>query len=149
MKKQKRNRNVNTSDEIRLDSFLKIIGILLIILIVFTLITMFIKREKKETPQESTIQYTKIIVGSILNRPEENYYVLVEAKDDANLSTYESLINTYNEKDDHLKVYFVDLNDAFNNTYYSEDSNLDITDISDIRFSKTTLLHIINGISFF
>ena len=95
--------------------------------------------------QEPTIQYSKIIVGSILNRDEKDYYVLVEAKDDSNISDYESSINIYNNKEKHLRFYTVDLSDPFNESYVSDEAKLDVKKISDIKFSETTLLHIQDG----
>ena len=147
MRKSAKERKISkVDDELKVGSFIKIILGILIVLVIFSLITMFITRDK--TPNEgedNTIQYTKIIVGSILNRSEEKYYVLVEKKDDLNLSTYESSINIYNSASGHLRFYTVDLDDTFNANYVSTESHLDIDNITDIRFSETTLLYIVNG----
>ena len=105
---------------------------------------MFATRDKK--PKENTdIQYTNIIVGSILNRSEEDYYVLVEKEDDNNITTYQTLIDKYNNKEEHSRFYIVLLSDPFNANYVSDKANLLVDKITDIRFSETTLLHISNG----
>lgn len=147
-KNAKERKNISSNNDFELFDFIKIILILLVILVAFSLITMFVTRDKKTNSgdnTEETIQYTKIIVGSILNRGEQDYYVLVENSDDENLISYESLISKYNNKSEHLRFYTVDLSDPFNNKYISEESKLDVDKITDIRFSETTLLHIQNG----
>ncbi|MBR1376392.1 MAG: hypothetical protein IJ565_01060 [Bacilli bacterium] len=144
-KSAKERKNVRVDEEIKVDSFFKILGGLLAVLLVFTLITMFITRDKKEKDPAVEIQYDKIIVGSILNRSEEDYYVLVEAPNDDNSTSYESYITTYNNKDNHKRFYIVDLSDDFNSNYISTESNLSVDKITDIRFSETTLIHVVNG----
>ncbi|MBO5530609.1 MAG: hypothetical protein J5970_04350 [Bacilli bacterium] len=144
MRKNARERKVITNDEMSVGGFVKIIAWLLIILIGFTLITMYVTRDKKEKPNND-IQYTNIIVGSILNRSEEDYFVLVEKEDDANIQNYQTMIDKYNNKDEHLRFYIVLLSDPFNASYVADEANLSVEKITDIRFSETTLLHIKNG----
>ena len=142
-KERKQNR-VMVDEEIKVDSFFKIVAILLIILVVFAGITMWATRDKSKKT-DTNIQYTKIIAGSILNRSEDDYYVLVEAKGDENISTYESLINKYVAKEDSKRVYIVDLSDSFNSNYVGEENKLDFENITDARFKETVLLHIVNN----
>ena len=145
MRKNAKERKVITNDEMNLSSFFKIIVWLLVVLVVFTLITMFVTRDKKEKTDNNEIQYTNIIVGSILNRGEEDYYVLVEKEDDTNISSYQTMIDTYNKKEEHLRFYIVLLSDPFNASYVADEANLSVEKITDIRFNETTLLHIQNG----
>ena len=144
MRKNARERKVIASDEMSVSGFFKIILWLLIILIGFTLITMYVTRDKKEKPSND-IQYTNIIVGSILNRSEEDYFVLVEKEDDTNIQSYQTMIDKYNNKDEHSRFYIVLLSDPFNASYVADEANLSVEKITDIRFSETTLLHIKDG----
>ena len=112
MRKNAKERKVITNDEMSVGGFVKIIVWLLIILIGFTLITMYVTRDKKEKPSND-IQYTNIIVGSILNRSEEDYFVLVEKEDDTNIQSYQTMIDKYNNKDEHSRFYIVLLSDRF------------------------------------
>ena len=143
-KERKQVKNTFVEDELKIESFIKIVVALLLILAIFAVITIFATKDKK-TNTETSIQYTKIIAGSILNRSEEDYYVLVEAKDDASISSYESLINAYTKKEDSKRVYIVDLADPFNSNYVGETNKLDFENITDARFSETVLLHIVNN----
>lgn len=128
-------------DELNIVNFLKIIAGVLIVFIVFYGITSLVTN-KKTAPIEENIQYDKILVGSILNRLESEYYVIVEASDDEEVSNYEVLISNYIKKENHLRFYKVDLSDPFNANYIGEETVLDINNISDIKFNKSTLLHI-------
>lgn len=144
-RERKRVKNtVVVDDELKIESFIKIVVALVIILLVFAGITKFATRDKKENV-ETNIQYTKIIAGSILNRSEEDYYVLVEAKDDENISTYESLIDTYTKKADSKRVYIVDLSDPFNSNYIGEENKINFENINETKFSETVLLHVVNN----
>ena len=144
MRKNAKERKIVTTDEMNVVSFVKIIVWLLIILLGFTLVTMYVTRDKKEKVSNE-IQYTNIIVGSILNRGEEDYFVLVEKEDDTNITSYQTLIDKYNEKEEHSRFYIVLLSDPFNQSYVASEAKLDVKSINDIRFSETTLLHIQKG----
>lgn len=146
MSKKTKERNVvKYSDNMNVMSFLKILVVILVVLTLFTLITMYATRNKNDNKKAEVVQYTKIIVGSILNRPEEKYYVLVEKENDADIATYEQLINSYNKKEDSLRVYTVDLADAFNQPYVSDKASLEVSKIEDIKFNDTVLLEIKDG----
>ena len=134
---------INSDNEVA--NFIKIVVAIVVLVLVFTLITNLVINKNNKTKTTSDIQYSKIIVGNILNRSEESYYVLVENKEDSNLAIYESYIATYKNKEEHLMIYTVDLDAGFNESFKSEQSNLEVSNISDIRFSQTSLLKIENG----
>lgn len=148
LKEIKKSKTSNTfiNNDSEVANFIKIVILVVVLVLIFTLITnIIVNNNNKKANPSSEIQYTKIIVGNILNRTEEAYYVLVENNDDTNLATYNSYISTYKAKEDHLMVYIVDLDSGFNEPFKAEKSNLNVKNISDIRFSNTTLLKIENG----
>ena len=53
-----------------------------------------------------------------------------------------AIVDLAYKKNNNPKLYTIDLDSAFNKKYLKDDSNLNVDDIKDIRFSKTTLLHI-------
>ena len=139
----KKSKNIVANDDIKLGSFIKIVIGILVVLVCFTLMTMFLTRDKsKKTNDSNEIQYTEIMAGSILNRPENQYYVLIAKKD--SFSTFEESLNKYKEKESHLRVYKVDLDDAFNSDYVSEYTMIG-DDMTNTKFAETTLLYIENG----
>ena len=133
-------------EELKVENFIKIIIGVIAVFALFYAITYFItNKNKNNADTNENIQYKKIIVGSILNRSEDDYYVLVSASSDTSVSVYESLITKYTSKESHLRFYTVDLSDPFNSNYVGEESNLNVENISDIKFSETTLLHVKNN----
>ena len=55
-------------------------------------------------------------------------------------------INTsYKDKDDALKVYYVDMNDKFNSAYLSETSNKKPTESSEVKINESALILIKDG----
>ena len=133
-------------EELKVENFIKIIIGVIAVFALFYAITYFVTNKNKgNADTNENIQYKKIIVGSILNRSEDDYYVLVSASSDTSVSVYESLITKYTSKESHLRFYTVDLSDPFNSNYVAEESNLNVENISDIRFSETTLLHVKNN----
>ena len=133
----------------------KLIMIILIVVAILSLVYLFSRafiskdlfKSKEETKTTSTIKtpefdYTKIIVGELLNRPYDEYYVLAfDSTSDLSFD-YNNMINAYNGK---TKMYALDLNDGFNKKYVGEKSNPQATNIEELSFGEITLLKIKNG----
>lgn len=143
-KQLKQEKNTFSSSNNEVFNFLKILIVVVVLVIVFWLITMLITNDKTKKSEDTVIQYNEILVGSILSKDSEKYYVLVEAENDDNVYSYEQLITKYKNKEDHLDFYTVDLSDDFNSKFVSDKANLNVKKITDIRFSETTLLEIKN-----
>lgn len=96
------------------------IGVVIILAVVYlatALATGEIKlgNNSKKEIEESTIQYEEIIAGSILNRQQEEYYVLAFSFTDTQASYYLSLKDNYKKNEDALPIYIIDLDKGFNN----------------------------------
>ena len=132
----------NNTDEFNLISLIKFVVVVIIAFIAFYGITLLVtnNKETKKESNNAAIQYDEILVGEILNRKNETYYVLVE--DSSSETTLSQYIGSNNNT---KKVFFCDLENAFNKTYKSDESNLYVDNISEIRFKNTTLLEIENG----
>ena len=116
----------------------------LIFLGVFYLLTLgFQKLGKRVKPItiEEDIQYEEILAGETFSVNDKEYYVIYydKNKDDG---TYSDLISKYLEKEKHLNVYSVDLDEALNSKYKSESTNYNPKDASEIRVSEDVLFHI-------
>ena len=59
--------------------------------------------------------------------------------------TYDVYVGSYTYKEGALKIYTADLSSAFNKNYVSDESNLYVSNVDDIKFSKSTLIKISNG----
>ena len=99
----------------------------------------------KESLDVAEIQYKDILISKMLKQKQSEYYVLVEYSKDENLETYEGYIKNYEEnysKENVLRIYTAQLNNAFNKSYYSDEDSYEIDKLS---FSKTTLVKVSNG----
>lgn len=98
---------------------------------------------KPDAP-EAIISYENIEVGTMFDRIEEEYYVILSdgEKDSYYLS---SLTSNYEEKDDALKIYTVDLSDGLNSSVVSNESNTTSSKVTELKINDTTLIHVRNG----
>ena len=139
----KERKNKVVEEEVSIVGFIKIIAAILVVLVIFSLITMFATREDKETVNDE-IQYNYILVGSILNRAGDDYYVLVAYPNDYKVIGYENFINAYLNVPEHLNFYIVDLSDPFNESYISNEAIYEARP-AEMRFNETVLLHVKDG----
>ena len=134
------------NDNYDLKNIIKFILIVSIIALIFYLITVVVLNNKKSdtydiSSEPAVIQYSEIIIGDMFNQKENEYYVLLKENDDFYLDLYDTYISTYTGKENSLKVYTVDLNNAFNKKYLSEESNFDK---GNFKIKDTTLIKINN-----
>ena len=89
------------------------------------------------------MQDVKILCGSILNRKEEEYFVLAYDIKDESSSIYETIIERYNGKSSNIKLYKLDLSNSRNGICMGD---LNITnDITSLKLSIPTLIKVKNG----
>ena len=106
----------------------------------------------KRTSSENTVDtieiaYDKLNVGMIFNRPYDEYYIMIYDSNIEQAVYYSAIITKYRNKDNHLKLYYCDLSEKVNNSYYSgrENGNEKATNINELSFGNLTLLKIKNG----
>lgn len=133
----------NSSDEIK-----KLVVLILIVtaffFIFYGITVLILKKDNKQTEEikeVTKIDYEKILVSQILTQPENNYYVIVTIENDANNTTYESLIEKYYEKSNHKKIYSINLDDPMNKTFIGDKTNLQ-GEVKNFKFEKSTLLEV-------
>lgn len=130
-------------EEYKIENLIKIIIILILIAGLFYGLTIIIMNNQKEKVNNTTydpeIKYDEILIGSIFNQKEEEYYVLAELTSD--YLTLSSAVSNYSKKEDTLKIYIANLNDGFNKQYLGTESNFEK---KYPIFSQSTLLKISN-----
>lgn len=149
MKKKKINHKNNIETNNELINLIKIVVIVCVILLAFYFITLLVNKKTKGSvfgndDSVAVIQYDKIIVGEILNRPDNNYLVLVKKENDVNSNLYQSYLSIYSGKENALKVYNVDLSEVFNSNYLGDETILD-KGIQNYKFSDTTIIKVDDG----
>ena len=132
-----------------LDGLYVILGVVSIFC-VFYLITFFVVvKEVDDTKYDDvSISVDNIIVGRSLSMSEEKYYVLYyDTKDEEINEKYSPIVSSYiySSSEDKVKLYTVDMSDALNKKYASEESNTKPTTESEIAIKGTTLMVVENG----
>ncbi|NMA50559.1 MAG: hypothetical protein GX951_01750 [Mollicutes bacterium] len=133
------------NEELRRSILILVIMIIIIIGIYFLSAFLVDKRSKENKISATKINYDVTLVGTILNRPYDEYYVLVYNKKEENANYYNQLFDAYKEKEDAIKIYYCDLSNKLNEDYVSDKSNKNIISSEDFKFKGTTLLKIKDG----
>ena len=128
------------------------IGVVLILALVYfitALATGEIKfgKDEEETVEETSIQYEEIIAGQILNRSQDEYYVLLFNFTDTFASYYLSLKDSYLQNDSALPFYIVDLEKHINKDIVAEtesDYKANLSSLSDLKVTNPTILKVKN-----
>lgn len=136
-------------DKYSVKQLLTFIIIILVVLGIFYGITVLVTNKKNntkttepDTTSDAKIDYEKILAQNALSQKEENYYVYAYTNSDENVSTYNNDLVSYKNKENALKVYYVELDNAFNKNNFSNESNFED---NKIVFKGTTLLKVNNG----
>ena len=135
--------NYESNDTKEIKSLIIITVVVVVIAVGLFFLTNYLNNKK--TSNNTKIDYNTCIVGNMFNRPYNEYYVFLYSSTDKNASTYKGLITSYKDKDDALKIYYVDMNDKFNAAYLSEASNKKPTDVNEIKIKESALILIKDG----
>ena len=100
--------------------------------------------------RENNINYTaetqteKITCGSILNRTDEEYFVIAYQMDEDSASLYQSIIDKYDSSTKKIPLYQLDLGNSRNNMCLG-DSLVITNDVTTLKLVVPTLLKIKNN----
>lgn len=103
-------------------------------------------KKKNKVEQETFIQYQEIISGEILNRNDNDYYVMTLNFTDNLASYYLSFIDKYTSVDGNLPFYIIDLDKKVNSNILTEEEKyIELpSKVEDIRVSSPTILKVSN-----
>lgn len=149
-KRRDRNKNKKIVEEetnIELKKVIKILIVMVITFGLFYLITIGIlsKKESVVKTYNPTIQYKKILVGESFTKNKKEYLVLYYNSNTDNMDDIHTMLETYNEKKDKLYIYTVDMSEALNKKYISEESNKEATKAEELKIAGKTLIHFKNN----
>ncbi len=130
--------------------FIVLVVILIIVMCVYIFSKAFVFDESlfEVSYEAGAIKDERAIVGTIFNRPEKEYYVIIYDESKGNAVYYSALTSKYSENEKALKVYHVDLDNELNAAFYVGNdgkSNKNASSVSDIKLKDLTLLKIKNG----
>ena len=147
MKKQKISYKTQEFEEFKKFALVLLVVIILIVG-VYIISRIVIRNNAPElTYQSGTIATDTAIVGTMLNEPESTYYVLAYDSTSSKALAYITYAGYYtNEQEEPIKIYYLDLNEGFNQSYYvTEGSNPKAQSIADLKMIDGTLLKIEKG----
>ncbi len=102
--------------------------------------------DKDKDDEEVTIQNIKILAGSTFNRIDSEYYVLFYDFEGDYATYCLTIYNLYNQKENHLKMYVVDLNDAFNKKHVVDSMNLvNVSSANELKVMDSSLIKVKDG----
>ena len=138
-------------DSYSLKNFLFIIILLVIILGIFYFITTLVVKpidNKNVNSGITVVDSSKITLNNLLNRKENEYYVLATKETNNSQVDYKNLynnyINQYKTKENALTIYNVDLDDALNKNYISNELNI-TNNLSELKVNDDVLFKIKNN----
>lgn len=145
-----------TEDENLIRNFIILVVVIAIIIGIVYFAAEFFKKEPKYEREVTagSINYDKLSVGMILNRPYDEYYVLVYDSTSPEAIKYSTIMSMYinaEEEDskNHIKIYYCDLDNDLNKSYYNvgndNESNPNAKKIEDFDFGDLTLIKIKKG----
>lgn len=149
---EKKNVSVRTKEELL--SLLKITIIVAVIFGLAYLLTFFIVKKGvldkgyiKQEVKEPVIDYVTASIGTVFNKSDKEYYVVFDkfSNQYENNVYLSSLLTMYENKENKLPVYKVDMNLGINEKYASDKSNKDAQKSSDLKINGVTLIKIKNG----
>ena len=121
-------------------------------LLVFYLLTLYITNKhsddtttsNNDVEVETNISYEEILLGRSLSMSKGEYFVIYyDGSNEEISSDYSELVSNYRAKEEHLPIYFVDMNSGFNKSFATEEeSNKTPETIDDFAINGPTLIKV-------
>lgn len=141
-----------TSTQTEVKSFLIVVLVVILCVGGIYLITkLFVNKDSSKEAEEpaaveTTVNYDVAIVGNIMNRPYDIYYVAVYSSEGDYSSDMNTLVVSYSNLAKHHHIYTVDLANSLNKDYYDpENENVKAKGVDDFKFGDLTLIKIEKG----
>lgn len=136
------------NEEYSIKSMAKIIIIISVIFCLFYFVTTLIVKPTEKNESEITLSENEILVSQLLNRKNEEYYVLAHKqslyKKSGYMDVYNLYIKEYLQKEEILPFYYINLDNALNKKYYGEEMNI-TNDLTELKLNDEVLFKIKTG----
>ncbi len=137
----------NTSLSNDMSKAIKCILVVVILFVFMYGITVLILKnspyEYTKEDVETSIQYDEILAGTSFQKKDSEYFVLFYHTDGDN--QYMNLLSDYQAKEEHLPIYYVDLDNKMNHSVISEESNSEASNASELKIKDATLIKFKDG----
>ncbi len=151
MKKKESRIDAMNEEQKEIFQFIIIVIVIGLIVGIIYLISYFASMKNEYHYNDATeageINDSIVTVGTMFNRPEKEYYVVIYKDDATEAVYYSSLVNKYKGEEDALNVYYCNLNNKLNEAYYAGDekSNPKAKTIDDLKVGDFTFVKIKDG----
>lgn len=152
--KKKNGQKYQTEEQMEIKKFLLVLfGLIIIIIGIYFFTRAFVtkdlfKKESEITYTDGKINYDVVVVGTMLNRNNSEYYVMAFSNEDNDATYYNTLVAKYKSKEKAKQVYYLDLENELNKKYVAqeqEEASNSFKRIQDLKLGKITLLKIKDG----
>lgn len=131
--------------------FAIVTAVVLIFLALFYLVTIIILDDGTESNKDDggsvEVQHDEILVGTSFSVKDGEYYVLYYEMNDEEIgSSISSLVSKYRSSDAELYLYTVDMSNALNSSFNSDNGNNSATKASELMISGPTLIKFSDGV---
>ncbi len=140
-----------SEDQIEIKRFIVILVVIIIFVLgiyfftrLFVTKDLFTKKENEKVVTPGEIDYSSTLIGSIFNKPVDEYYVMIYDSSKPNSVYYTGIVNNYSNNTDALPVYYADLSNELNKAYIASTTNIS-NDLASFKVSGPTLLKIKKG----
>lgn len=146
----KRNNNIKTEEQQEIKKFVIITLVLVLVIFgIYLLTDKFVDKSDYSNTIPGSINYNKASIGTMLNRNEADYYVMIFDSKKSEATYYSSIVTKYQNNENAKKVYFVDLNNKINAKYYNVNddnkSNPKAKNIKELDLADVTLIQVKDG----
>ena len=139
-----------SEDQNEIRRFIIIIAIIIVVILaVYFFTRIFVSKDllhkEEKNPAVGTINYDMTLIGSMLNKVEDEYFVLIYNSKDNDYVYYMGIVNNYTSDEEAKRVYIADISNELNKNYISDEENLKTDNVEEFRVSKPTLLMVKKG----
>ena len=145
-------RRIRQKDKVSED-VLKVRSLIILLVIVvlvsvglyFLTDTMIKKEANKNNEEVSTeINYDIATIGTMFNRIESEYYVLLYSNEEDG-SDLNSVLDSYRSSDNYVKTYYVDLDNKFNSSVLGSELEKTPKSSEEVKVNGATLYKMVEG----
>lgn len=141
-----------TEEQTEIKHFIIILIIIIILILgVYFFTRIFVTKDLKKEEQSTRnttgdINYNTTIIGSMLNKPDKEYFVLIYDSKSPEAVYYSGLISSYSRNKEPLPVYTSDTNNELNKKYIDKNNvNIETTNLEDLKIGSLALVKVANG----
>ena len=137
-----------TEEQLEVKKFIYVLlGLIIVIIGIYFFTRAFITKDLFNNKSDEIVYnyckviYDTVIVGTMLNRADSEYYVLAFSNDDNQAIYYNTIADSYINKKEAKKMYYLDLSNELNKKYVASDDNIStkFTNIDELKFGIATI----------